>query len=262
MAKKNTIIDKRLSGKVAIVFGGNGDIGGAIAKGFCRAGATVVPTGRNKKRLSKITKELASLGNSYSKEISVDVNDSAAVKNFISCVKKDLKQIDIMVYASGIYIKQPAEKLTSKDWNNVIQTNLSSAFFTSQEVGKIMLKQGFGNIITIGSLGSFVALTNTVAYSVSKAGICSLTKCLASEWASRNVRVNCIIPGVFPTRLNEKALSDKKRVKNILRGIPNGKLGKLEELVGSATFLASDEASYVNGVSLPVDGGFLSFSGY
>ncbi len=252
----------RLKGKVAIIFGGNGDIGGAIAQGFCRQGATVIPTGRNKKRLSAILKKLKEMGNGWNESVPVDIRKSAQIKNICRKVLKRYKKIDCMVCASGIYYNKSADKVTKKEWDDVIETNLTGMFTACQVVGNIMLKQGDGNIITIGSLGSFVAMSNTVAYSVSKAGAVALTKALSAEWSSRGVRVNTLIPGVFPTRLNKRALRIRGRVQNILRGIPLRRLGTLDELVGAAVFLASDEAQYVTGISLPVDGGFLSYSGY
>jgi len=252
----------RLQGKVILIFGGTGDIGGAIAQGFCKEGATVIPTGRNKKRLKQILYKLSALGNVWEEPICVDITQHEQVKNICNKVLKHYNRIDGMVCASGIYLNKPAEKVTKKEWDKIIDINLSGMFTTCQTVGKIMLKQGKGNIITIGSLGSFVAMSNTIAYSVSKAGVVALTKSLSAEWAHRGVRVNSIIPGVFPTRLNRKALRMKIRLKNILRGIPLRRLGSLDELVGAAIFLASDEAQYVTGISLPVDGGFLSFSGY
>lgn len=252
----------RLKDTIVIVFGGNGDIGGAIAQGLCAEGATVIATGRNKERIRKINTSLKKMGNNWNECIPVDVTSRKEVESFVSKVVSRYKKIDCMICASGVYLNKPAEDVTDKEWNTVLDTNVNGFFITAQIVGRQMLTQNSGSIISIGSLGSFVALSNTIAYSVSKAAVVSMTRCLSSEWASRGVRVNSIVPGVFPTRLNKKALAMKGRKENILKGIPIKRLGDLSELVGIAVFLASQESSYVTGAAIPVDGGFLSFSGY
>ena len=248
--------------KVVLIFGGNGDIGGAIAQGFCREGAVVIPTGRDKKRITATLTKLSRFGNTWKEPHAVDITHPQQVKSLCAKVLKRYKRIDCMVCASGIYLNKPAEKIPIDEWDSIMRTNLTGVFSACQIVGTIMLKQGKGSIINIGSIGSFVAMTNTVAYSVSKAGVVALTKSLSAEWAHRCVRINALIPGVFPTRLNKKALRKKWRVENIIKGIPMKRLGSLDELIGAAVFLASDQATYVTGISLPVDGGFLSFSGY
>jgi NAD(P)-dependent dehydrogenase (short-subunit alcohol dehydrogenase family) len=259
MASQST---QRLGGKIALVLGGNGDIGGAIAKGLCEAGARVVATGRNKARIKKINTELKKLGNDWDSVIPVDITSRIQIKKITAAIKKKYHAIDILVCASGAYLNKSAEKVTDREWQHIMRTNLDGTFMAAQVVGREMLAAGSGSIITIGSLGSFVALSNTVAYSVSKAGVVALTRSLACEWAERGVRVNAIIPGVFPTRLNEKALAMPGRVENILKGIPSRKLGSLDQLIGAAVYLASNESHYVTGTSLSVDGGFLAFSGY
>ncbi len=252
-----------LSGKIAVVFGASGDIGGEISLGLRGEGAFVIPCGRNLKRLRAISSELAKNGNGLDVILrAVDVTDEGSVKKFLKDIAGKYGRIDVMVFASGIYLNKPSEKTTTNEWDKVMNVNLRGAFITMRETGKIMLKQGKGSIISIGSLGSSVAMSNTIAYSASKAGLVSITKSFASEWAERGVRVNCVIPGVFPTRLNAKALAMKGRKENILKGIPMHRLGKLSELSGAVNYLASGESSYVTGISLPVDGGFLSFSGY
>ncbi|MBU1864206.1 MAG: SDR family oxidoreductase [Candidatus Omnitrophica bacterium] len=260
--KKTYTAEKRLAGKVALVLGGTGDIGGSIATAFCREGATVIPTGRNKKRLTTILRSLQKEGNTWNLPIAVDITQPRQITTLCRAILKRYKRIDCFVCASGIYLNKPAEKVTKREWDSILETNLTGMFMACKIIGEIMLKQGQGTIITIGSLGSFVAMTKTIAYSVSKAGVVALTKALSAEWAARGVRVNALIPGVFPTNLNKKALQKKGRRKNILRGIPMKRLGSLEDIGGSAVFLASDESQYISGISLPVDGGFLSFSGY
>lgn len=253
---------KLLENKVIIVFGGNGDIGGAIAHGALSQGAIVIPTGRGKARTKKIVSELHKKGNPYNSSWTCDIRKRSEIKVLLRNVLKEFQRVDGMVCASGVYLNCPAQKMTESQWKTILDTNLTGTLNVSQIIGDEMLKQKKGSIVTIGSLASFVALTGTSAYAVSKAGVVALTKSLATEWAPQNVRVNCVVPGVFPTRLNKKALSMKGRVENILKGIPMKRLGKIEELSGAVNYLLSDKSKYVTGISLPVDGGFLSFSGY
>ena len=138
-----------------------------------------------------------------------DVTKADMVQDTIDRVIGLLGKIDVMVYASGVHLKKGAEDISEQEWDSVMDVNLKGAFITNKLVGQHMLDRGDGNIINIGSLGSQVALSKTLPYCVSKAGIEMLTKCLSSEWSVRGVRVNCILPGVFLTDLNKKALSDK-----------------------------------------------------
>lgn len=252
----------RLQDAVAVIFGGTSGIGKAIAAGFFREGAVVVPTSRSKEKVSMTVTEFARDSNPWKSCTTVDVNDEKQIVSLCDEVLEQFGRIDVMVCSAGAYLKKPAEDVSVGEWNAVIQTNLTGTFLTNRIVGAQMLKQGKGSIINIGSLGSSVALSNTVAYCASKAGVAMVTQCLSSEWCKRGVRVNAIIPGVFPTDLNRAALSDTTRVENILRRTPMGRLGEVNELVGAAVFLASDEASFVSGIALPVDGGFLAHSGF
>jgi len=253
---------KELKNHVSLIVGGNGDIGGAIAKGLCSLGADVIPLGRNKSRNKSTIASLKKLGNSWSENISIDVNQPSTIKQVLRSIIKKYKKIDSCVCAAGIYMNKSAETLTLSEWNNIINTNLTGSFNVCRIVGEKMLLQGSGSIVNISSLSAVQALTGTIAYSVSKAGVISLTQGLSAEWASRGVRVNAIIPGVFPTKLNKKALQLPGRKENILKGIPIRRLGDVKELIGATRFLVSKDSTYVTGIALPVDGGFLSFSGY
>ncbi len=252
----------RLEGAVAVIFGGTSGIGQSIASGFLDEGAVVIPTSRSQEKVSETLENFTLRGNKWSSCMTVDVKDEQQIQSLCDAVIDQFGRIDIMVCTAGAYLKKPAEDVSKDEWDNVIQTNLTGTFSTNRIVGNIMLKQGKGSIINIGSLGSTVALSGTVAYCASKAGVVMVTRCLSSEWCKRGVRVNAIIPGVFPTNLNQKALSDPVRVENILRRTPMGRLGDLSELVGAAVFLASDESAFVSGIELPVDGGFLAHSGF
>ncbi|RJP56141.1 MAG: SDR family oxidoreductase [Candidatus Auribacter fodinae] len=253
---------KRLDTKTAVIFGATGGIGGAIARGFVQEGATVIPVSRNEESVRAAVSELNALGNRFTEIICCDVTRQDQVEQVCARTAELFGRIDIMACVSGAYIKKPATDISLDEWNTVLNTNLTGTFITNQAAGKYMLKQGKGSIINIGSLGSDVALSNTLPYCASKAGVVMVTKCLSSEWAGSGVRVNTIIPGVFPTNLNRKALSDPVRVENIIKRTPIKRLGAVDELAGAAIFLASDESAFVTGIALPVDGGFLAFSGF
>jgi gluconate 5-dehydrogenase len=169
---------------------------------------------------------------------------------------------DIVVCTAGVHCRKPAEHVTPALWKKVLDTNLNGTFHVNRVFGKAMLSRGRGVLINIGSLGSRVALSETVAYNVSKSGVEMLTRSLAAEWASRGVRVNVILPGVFRTALNEKALSDPRRAGRILACTPMGRFGECSEIVSAALFLASDASGFVTGASIPVDGGFLASAGF
>lgn len=252
----------RLQDKVAVIFGGTGGIGGAIASGFVTEGAVVVPTSRTGEKVGQTVKNLSTQGNRYQEIITCDITHEDQIKSLCQQVKKLFGRIDIMVCASGAYLKKPCSEVSLQEWDTIIQTNLTGTFLANKVVGTIMLAQKKGSIINIGSLGSFVSLSHTLPYCVSKAGVVMLTKSLSSEWCKDGVRVNALIPGVFPTDLNRQALSDPVRLNNIVSRTPIGRLGDVRELAGAAVYLASDESNFVTGIALPVDGGFLAHSGF
>lgn len=252
----------RLQDKIAVVFGGTGGIGGALCDGFVEEGAIVIPTSRNKETVTQTVAQLASKSNPYADTICCDITSEEEIEALCAYVIDRYSRIDIMACVSGAYLKKPARDITRSQWQAVIDVNLTGTFLTNRIAGNYMIDQGAGSIINIGSLGSFVALSDTAPYCASKAGVIMLSRCLACEWADKGVRVNTIIPGVFPTNLNKTALSDQVRVANIIRRTPQKRLGSLQELKGAAIYLASDEASFVTGIELPVDGGFLAHSGF
>lgn len=246
-----------LKGKVAVVIGGTSGIGRAIAHGFARAGADVVPTSRRAEQVDAAAHEIEELGG-RSLRLASDVADRASLERVLSETVAALGKVDILVNSAGRTKRAPTIDFPEEDWTAIIDTNLTGTLRACQVFGKHMLERESGSIINIASLSTFVALHEVAAYSASKAAVGSLTKSLAVEWSSRGVRVNAIAPGVFRTALNTKLLDETERGREFLLRTPMRRFGNVEELAGAAIFLASDAASFVTGEILAVDGGFLA----
>lgn len=246
-----------LENKVALVVGGGSGLGQAIAEGLADAGANVIVSGRNKEKLQETVLKIKGTGKNAS-EIEMDILDKKSVDEAIELVLKKFSRIDILVNSAGIHLKKSTLEVTDKEWTDVIDTNLTGSFRVCRAVGKKMVEAKGGKIINIASLGSFAALTDAAAYSASKAGIMLLTKNLAVELAPHNIQVNAIAPGVFKTALNEKVLNGP-RLERIINNTPMKRLGKVEEISGTAIYLASKASDFVTGSIINVDGGFLAW---
>jgi NAD(P)-dependent dehydrogenase (short-subunit alcohol dehydrogenase family) len=245
-----------LNGRVAVVVGGTSGIGQTIGRGLAEAGADVIPTGRRAELIETAAKEIETLGR-RSLRVRSDVEDRGSLQNLLSSVVTEFGKVDILVYAAGRTKRTPFLDVEEREWREIMDTNLTGAFRTSQVFGRHMVERRYGRIVNIASLASFVGLHEVAAYGASKSGLAGLTRTLAVEWARFGVCVNAIAPGVFRTAMNEKIL-EGPRGKEFLIRTPMGRFGKLEELVGSAIFLASEAASFVTGTILQVDGGFLA----
>ena len=246
-----------LKDKVAVVLGGTSGIGKAIALGYARAGANVIASSRRLNIVEEVAAELRALGLKTLCRAS-DVTDRASLEALCSAVVHEFGRVDILVVTSGILVKVATADLSEADWLRVIDTNLTGTFRANQVFGRQMIRQQKGAILNTGSMTSFVSFPEVAAYNASKSGVRMLTETLAVEWARHNIRVNAIAPGVFRTPLNTGVLDIPERLEAILRRTPMGRIGDLEELVGAAIFLVSDAASFITGVTLPVDGGFLA----
>jgi NAD(P)-dependent dehydrogenase (short-subunit alcohol dehydrogenase family) len=246
-----------LNGKVAVVIGGTSGIGRAIAHGLASAGADVVPTSRRLEQVEATAAEIEALGR-RTLRVTSDVSDRSSLQHALEETVKTFAKVDILVNSAGKTKRAPTIDFSDKDWNDILDTNLTGTLRACQIFGRHMLEREYGRIINIASLSSFVSLHEVSAYSASKAAVASLTKSLAIEWASRGVCVNAIAPGVFRTALNQELLDQTERGREFLMRTPMKRFGDVKELAGAAVFLASDAASFVTGEILTVDGGFLA----
>jgi NAD(P)-dependent dehydrogenase (short-subunit alcohol dehydrogenase family) len=246
-----------LTGKTAVIIGGTSGIGRAIAHGLAEAGADVVPTSRRPEQVEAVAAEIEERGQKSLRVVS-DVADRSSLENVLREAIAAFGKVDILVNSAGKTKRAPTLDFAEEDWNDILETNLTGTLRACQVFGRHMLERGYGRIINIASLSTFVSLFEVAAYSASKAAVASLTKSLAVEWSSRGVCVNAIAPGVFRTALNEKLLDETDRGKEFQTRTPMRRFGKVEELAGAAIFLASDAASFVSGEILVVDGGFLA----
>ncbi|MGA8500269.1 MAG: glucose 1-dehydrogenase [Candidatus Sulfotelmatobacter sp.] len=246
-----------LDGKVAVVIGGSSGIGRTIARGLAEAGADVVPSARRMELVNVIAEEIESVGR-RSLRVICDVAERGSLEKLLQASVQAFGKVDILLNAAGFNQRAPTLNLSEADWDKLIDTNLTGTLRACQVFGRHMIERKYGRIINIASMGSFLALYEVAAYCASKAGVASLTKSLAIEWARHGVCVNAIAPGYFRTALSEKLLMGTPRGEEVLIRTPMKRFGELDELIGAAVFLASDAASFVTGTLLAVDGGFLA----
>lgn len=245
-----------LKGKKALVTGGSRGLGRAMAEALLEAGAEVIITGVSD-RVLETAAEMQENGYPVS-GLSFDLSKREEInKSFQKVMDKFDGQLDILVNNAGIQRRNKAEEFLEKDWDDVIEVNLSSVFILSQLAAKEMLKNGAGKIINIASLLSFFGGYTVPAYAASKGGVAQLTKALSNEWAAEGINVNAIAPGYMDTDMNTALVNDPERNKLIMSRIPAGRWGKPEDMKGIVIFLASNASDYLNGTVIPVDGGYL-----
>jgi NAD(P)-dependent dehydrogenase (short-subunit alcohol dehydrogenase family) len=246
-----------LTGRIAVVIGGTSGIGRAIAHGLAQGGADVVCTSRREEQVESTALEIEGLGRRTVRCIS-DVSSRETLENLLAETVKAFGKVDILINSAGRTKREPTLEQSEDDWNAILEANLNGTLRSCQVFGRHMIANGYGRIVNIASLSTFVSLFEVAAYSASKAAVASLTKSLAIEWAKHGVNVNAIAPGVFRTALNQKLLDETPRGQEFLMRTPMGRFGKVEELAGAAVFLSSEAASFVTGEVLVVDGGFLA----
>jgi 2-dehydro-3-deoxy-D-gluconate 5-dehydrogenase len=244
-----------LTGKVAIVTGGNGGIGFGIAQGLASAGAALVIAARDPDKCARAVATLQQTGVRVF-SVSTDVRDETSVQAMAQAAAEAFGRVDILVNNAGINIRKAPQDYTLDEWQQVLQTNLTGVFLCSRAVYPFMRKAGGGKIINIGSMTSIFGSHVSPAYAATKGGLVQFTKSLAIFWAKDNIQVNALLPGWIHTDLTASASSE--RYQAIQSRIPHGRWGEPGELAGAAVFLASRASDYVTGIALPVDGGYTS----
>ena len=246
-----------LQGKVAIVTGGNGGIGKAIARGMAAMGANIVIAARNEAKTAEAVRSIKEEFRRQVIGIKVDIREEKQVRAMAAKALEVFGRIDILVNNAGTNIRKLPQEYTVDEWEEVINTNLRGAFLCSQAVYPAMQAAGGGKIINIGSMASIFGGAKLALYGTSKGGIVQLTRSLAVAWAKDNIQVNAILPGWFNTELTRQARKEISGLEErIIARTPVGRWGEPDEVAGTALFLASHASDFVTGVALPVDGGY------
>ncbi len=249
-----------LDGQTAVVIGATGEIGGAIAEGLCRAGANTVLVGRNAETGEERAAAFSDVPDAGDATfVRCDTTSKSDLQSMVNEVDEQFGRIDVLVNSAGVNADTPFLEIDEDEWDHIMDVNLKGVFLACQVVGEYLLEQGEGgSIINISSMAALTPLSKVFTYGASKAGLVNLSENLAREWASEDIRVNCIAPGFFPAEQNREILSEE-RVNDIMRQTPAGRFGEAEELIGTTLLLASDNAgSFITGANIAVDGGFSS----
>jgi gluconate 5-dehydrogenase len=243
-----------LSGKRALVTGSGQGIGLAIAEGLAAHGASIVLNGRSAGPVTEAAARLNAAGSDTAIAL-FDVTDQDAVLNGVDEVETKFGPIDILVNNAGMQFRTALEDFPADKWQQLLQTNISSVFFTGQAVARHMIKRGRGKIINIASVQSELARPNIAPYTATKGAVRNLTKGMCTDWAKYGLNINAIAPGYFKTPLNQALVDDPAFSAWLEKRTPAGRWGNVSELIGAAVFLACDASSFVNGHILYVDGG-------
>jgi 2-deoxy-D-gluconate 3-dehydrogenase len=245
-----------LSGRVAIVTGGNGGIGLGMARGLARAGAAVVVAGRQAAKSAAAVKELEGLG-ARAAAVAVDVTSEASCRAMVREAVARFGRLDILVNNAGTNIRKQPQEYSLDEYRTVLETNLTSAFVCCQAAYPEMLRAGGGKIINIGSMMSIFGASFTAPYAASKGGIVQMTRAMACAWAKDHIQVNAVLPGWIDTDLTRRAREQVAGLhERVLARTPAGRWGTPDDHAGIAVFLASRASDFVTGTAIPVDGGY------
>ncbi len=246
-----------LKGRVVVVSGASSGLGAQMAKGYAKQGADLVITARRIEKLEKLAEEIRKMGVKCL-PIKCDVTNVEDVNNAAKKAEEEFEKVDVLVNCAGAAKNNGVLNMTDEEWQFTIDTDLTSVFYVTRAFANIMKKHNYGRIINIASMYGLVgnSAMDTVAYHSSKGGVVNFTRAVAAELAKYNITCNAICPGYFATELTEDTLKTEEFTNYMKATVPLGRYGKEGELNAGAIFLASDEASYVTGVILPIDGGY------
>ncbi len=243
-----------LTGKRAFITGSSQGIGFGLAQGLAEHGAEIVLNGRDEAKLKTAAATLAAAGHKVSVS-GFDVTKAPAAKDGVDAIEKNVGPIDILINNAGMTYRAPLEDFPVERWDQLIVTNISSAFYVGQAVAKHMIPRGRGKIVNTCSVGSEIARPTIAPYTTSKGAVKMLTKAMCAEWARYNIQVNGIGPGYFKTELNRALFTDPAFDEWVRKRTPAGRWGELDELIGICVLLASSASSFINGQVLYIDGG-------
>ncbi len=244
-----------LTGKVALVTGGSGGIGKALALGLAENGADVIIASRGLAKLQDVEKDIKGKGRK-ALAVSADITDQKSVDDMLVKIQQQFTHIDILVNAAGLAIRKPADSFPIDEWQRVMDANVRGTWLCCQAVGRVMIKQKSGKIINISSVrGRYGLPSGYAAYCPSKGAVDTLTRTLACEWAKHNITVNAIAPTVVETELTKELLADVEYAKTLKARIPMGRWATTDDIVGPCIFFASDASNFVTGQILYIDGG-------
>ncbi len=246
----------RIDGKVALVTGGSKGLGRAMAQSLAEAGATIALCSRNGEEAEHAAREIAAVTGQPAKGFRADVTNGESVAQLRADCEAAFGQIDILLNNAGVNVRKPTPELTEADWDSVVDSSVKGSFLCSQAFMPGMMERGWGRIVMLGSIMSFVALANRAAYAAAKSGVLGLTHALALEAAPHGVTVNCLCPGPFETPMNRVLMDDPVAYKAFLAKIPLGRWGQPEELGGAIVFLCSPASAFMTGSTLTLDGGW------
>ena len=244
-----------LNNKVALITGASSGIGQQQAKALAAAGATVIAVGRRQQQLDKTVADISAAGGSGS-ALTADLSDRTAIPSVVQQALSLHGQIDILINAAGVNLRQDVNEITLESWDQTLNLNLSTPFFLARECVADMKKRNWGKILNIASLQSTRAFPNGLVYGASKGGIVQLTRAMAEAWSESGIGCNAIAPGFFPTELTAPVFGNAQAIEKLARQTAIGRNGELSDLDGVTVFLCSAASDYITGQTLNVDGGF------